>query len=133
MRAAPEFPDAPQSTPIWHSSNRKDVGQKNGGQKNMFVHSVYFWLKPDLTEEQRAKFWEGVRSLTTIESVRQGFAGLPASTDRPVIDRSYSCALIVIFDGAAGHDAYQVDPVHDKFREECAPFWSKVLIYDAVN
>ena len=107
--------------------------KKNGGQKNMFVHSVYFWLKPDLTEEQRAKFWEGVRSLTTIESVRQGFAGLPASTDRPIIDRSYSCALIVIFDDPAGHDAYQVDPVHDKFREECAPFWSKVLIYDAVN
>jgi hypothetical protein len=99
----------------------------------MFVHSVYFWLKPDLTEEQRAKFWEGVRSLTTIESVRQGFAGLPASTDRPIIDRSYSCALIVIFDDGDGHDAYQVHPVHDKFREECAPFWSKVLIYDAVN
>jgi len=99
----------------------------------MFVHSVYFWLKPDLTDEQRAKFWEGARSLTTIESVRQGFAGSPASTDRPIIDRSYSCALIVIFDDAAGHDAYQVHPVHDKFREECAPFWSKVLIYDAIN
>jgi len=113
--------------------NLAKLKQKDVGQKNMFVHSVYFWLKPDLTEEQRAKFWEGVRSLTTIESVRQGFAGLPASTDRPIIDRSYSCALIVIFDDAAGHDAYQVHPVHDKFREECAPFWSKVLIYDAVN
>jgi len=99
----------------------------------MFVHSVYFWLKPDLTEEQRAKFWEGVRSLTTIESARQGFAGSPASTDRPIIDRSYSCALIVIFDDGAGHEAYQVHPTHDKFREECATFWSKVLIYDAVN
>jgi len=99
----------------------------------MFVHSVYFWLKPDLTEGQRAKFWEGARSLTTIESVRHGFAGSPASTDRPIIDRSYSCALIVMFDDDAGHEAYQVHPVHDKFREECATFWSKVLIYDAVN
>ena len=99
----------------------------------MFVHSVYFWLKPELTEEQRAKFWEGVRSLTTIESVRQGAVGTPAATDRPVIDSSYSCALIVSFDDDAGHDAYQDHPVHDKFREECATFWSKVLIYDAIT
>jgi hypothetical protein len=99
----------------------------------MFIHSVYFWLKPGLTEEQRAKFWESARSLTTIESVRHGFVGVPAATDRPVIDRSYSCALIVAFDDDEGHDVYQKHPVHDKFRDECAPFWSKVLIYDAVT
>ena len=28
----------------------------------MMVHSVYFWLKPELTEEQRATFWAGVNS-----------------------------------------------------------------------
>src|SRR5262245_6274776 len=99
----------------------------------MFVHSVYFWLKPDLIEEERAKFWDGVRSLTTIESVRHGWVGTPAETDRPVIDRSYSCALLVICDDEAGHDLYQVHPLHDKFREECSPFWSKVLIYDAIT
>ena len=99
----------------------------------MFIHSVYFWLNPDLTDAERAQFRDGVRSLTTIESVRHGFTGTPASTDRPIIDRSYSCALIVMFDDRAGHEAYQVDPIHDKFREECASFWSKVLIYDAVD
>ena len=99
----------------------------------MFVHSVYFWLKPDLNDNERAQFWNGVRSLTKIESVRHCFAGPPAATDRPIIDRSYSCALIVIFDDDAGHEAYQVDPVHDKFRNECSTFWSKVLIYDAVT
>jgi hypothetical protein len=99
----------------------------------MFVHSVYFWLKPELKDDDRAKFWEGVRSLTTIESVRQSFIGSPASTDRPIIDRSYSCALIVVFDDLAGHEAYQVHPIHDKFRDECSAFWSKVQIYDAVT
>jgi hypothetical protein len=99
----------------------------------MFIHSVYFWLKPELTEEESAKFWEGVNSLTTIKSVRHGFVGTPAATDRPIIDRSYSCALIIICDDDAGHEAYQVDPIHDRFREQCATFWSKVLIYDAVT
>jgi hypothetical protein len=98
----------------------------------MLVHSVYFWLKPDLTEEQRALFWESVHSLKTIESVRQCYIGAPASTDRPVIDRSYSCALIVVFDDDEGHDIYQEHPVHDKFRER-SNLWSKILIYDAVT
>lgn len=102
-------------------------------KNSMFVHSVYFWLKPDLSEEDRAKFWAGVRSLTTIESVRQGYVGTPAATDRPIIDRSYSCALVVAFDDDAGHEAYQVHPVHDRFREECASCWDKVLIYDAIT
>jgi hypothetical protein len=99
----------------------------------MFIHSVYFWLNPHLTVEQRAQFWDGVRSLTQIASVRQAYVGTPAATDRPIIDRSYSCALVVIFDDVAGHDAYQVDPIHDKFRDECALFWIKVQIYDAVT
>jgi len=99
----------------------------------MFIHSVYFWLKPDLSEEDQAKFRAGAHSLTTIESVRHGFVGTPASTDRPIIERSYSAALTVIFDDQAGHDAYQDHPVHDKFRHECADCWSKVLIYDSVT
>ena len=38
--------------------NLEKLKQKDVGQKNMFVHSVYFWLKPDLTEEQR-HLWPG--------------------------------------------------------------------------
>jgi hypothetical protein len=97
----------------------------------MLVHSVYFWLKPDLNAEERQAFWDGVYSLTTIKSVKQGFVGNPAPTDRPIIDRSYSCALVLTFDDLAGHDLYQEDPIHDRFREGCASYWTKVLIYDA--
>ncbi len=99
----------------------------------MFAHCVYFWLKDDLNERDTAAFEQGVRSLTTIESVEHGFVGVPADTDRPIIDRSYSYALVVMFRDAAGHDAYQVHPVHDRFREECAGFWRKVQIYDSVG
>lgn len=99
----------------------------------MFIHSVYFWLKPDLTSEQQAAFDAGARSLTTIETVRQGYVGRPAATDREIIDRSYSCALVLIFDDQEGHNRYQVHAVHDRFREQCSPFWSKVLIYDATT
>ena len=98
----------------------------------MFIHSVYFWLKPELTPEQQDQFWTGVKTLEAIPSIKFFFVGTPADTDRPVIDRSYSCALIAGFDDKAGHDLYQDHPIHDQFRE-LAELWNKVLIYDAEN
>ena len=97
----------------------------------MFIHSVYFWLRDDLSPEATTRFIEGIRSLTTIDTVQEGFIGTPASTDRAVIDRSYSYALVVSFADAAAHDAYQVHPVHDRFREQCGDSWKKGVIYDA--
>jgi hypothetical protein len=99
----------------------------------MFVHAVYFWLKEGLTQEELAQFQEGIHSLTSIESVQQGHVGVPADTDREVIDSSYSYALVVVFADQQGHDDYQVHPVHDKFRQTCAPFWTRVRIYDSVG
>jgi hypothetical protein len=99
----------------------------------MFIHSVYFWLRPDLTAEERERFWQHARPLAQIKSVRAGYIGTPAETDRSVIDRSYSCALVLIFDDQDGHDRYQIDPVHDRFRDQCGALWSKILIYDAVS
>src|SRR5206468_12562272 len=99
----------------------------------MFAHSVYFWLKDGLTKQEVAKFKAGMNSLAKIETVRQAYIGIPAETDRAVIDRSYSYALIAIFDDKPGHDYYQEHRVHDEFRNECSSYWSRVLIYDSVG
>ncbi len=99
----------------------------------MFVHSVYFWLRPDLSADDRETFLRGARALTAIETVRHGWLGVPAATDRPVIERGYSYALTVVFEGYEGHDRYQDHPVHDRFREACGQFWTKVVIYDSVD
>lgn len=98
---------------------------------SMFVHSVYFWLRPDLTPEESTTFLRLASSLTEIDVVRHGFLGRPASTDRPVIERSYSYALTLVFEDRAGHDAYQPHPTHIRFAETCGSYWSKVIIYDA--
>jgi hypothetical protein len=99
----------------------------------VFVHAVYFWLRDDLSPEERARLDAGLRALRAIETVRHGWVGVPAPTDRPVIERGYSRALVLAFDDQAGHDAYQVHPVHDRFREECGTFWTTVRIYDSVD
>jgi hypothetical protein len=98
----------------------------------MLVHTVYFWLRPDLTAAQLADFRKGVESLGTIKSVDQCFVGTPAKTEkRPIIDDSYTFGLTVIVKDVAAHDFYQVDPIHLAFINTFKTFWIKVQIYDA--
>jgi hypothetical protein len=99
----------------------------------MFVHAVYFWLRPDLTPAERDRFAAGLLDLQAIEGVSNGYIGVPAPTDRAVIERGYSNSLVLIFPDQASHDAYQVDPIHDRFRAECGGFWTSVRIYDSVG
>jgi hypothetical protein len=96
----------------------------------MFIHSVYFWLRADLTPAEVEQFLAGARSLLTIPSAAGGWLGAPAGTDRPVIERSYSYALVMPFVSEQAHDAYQVHPLHDRFRVECGQLWSRLAIYD---
>ena len=96
----------------------------------MFVHAVYFWLRSDLTTAETGQMDRGLESLRGIDTVDHGYVGVPAATSRPVIERSYSRALIVIFADRAAHDAYQVHPTHDRFRDECGTFWTEVRIFD---
>jgi hypothetical protein len=99
----------------------------------MFVHAVYFWLRDDLTRAEKETFIQSVNALTTIETVKVSHVGAPASTDRPIIDRSYSYALTLFFENKADHDVYQEHPVHDAFRDNCGTFWTNIKIYDSVS
>lgn len=97
----------------------------------MLVHAVYFWLKRDLTSEQRTAFRAGVESLKGIASTEAVHIGGPAPTFRPVVDRTYDVALVVLMKDMAAHDAYQVDPLHKAFLEQFSTSWEKVVIYDS--
>lgn len=98
----------------------------------MFVHAVYFTLRADLSDADRATFlaWQPV--LCALPSVHAGYHGVPADTDRLVIDRAYTHALVLLFADAAAEQAYQVHPEHDRFRAECGTFWTAVRIFDSV-
>jgi hypothetical protein len=99
----------------------------------MFIHAVYFWLRDNLTPAQLEQFTAGVESLRALEGVEHGYIGVPAPTDRPVIERGYSCGMVLVFGDQRAHDAYQVHPVHDQFRLECGGFWHTVRIFDTVT
>lgn len=99
----------------------------------MFVHAVYFTLRRDLSDADRARFVAWQPKLCALPSVHAGYTGIPADTDRPVIDRAYTHALVLLFADEAAEQAYQVHPEHDRFKVECAGFWDKLRIFDSVN
>ena len=99
----------------------------------MFVHAVYFSLRADLPAADRDLFISWMPKLVALPSVHQGYTGEPAATDRSVIDRNYTHALVLVFNAAADEEAYQVHPEHDRFRAECGTFWTQVRIFDSVS
>lgn len=98
----------------------------------MLAHSVYFWLKSDLTEEQRAKFVAALEALREVPSVSTFLLGTPADVaDRPVVDKSFDYSITCLFDNMEAHNAYQVHPLHVAFVELGKQLWTDVKIYDA--
>lgn len=96
----------------------------------MFVHSVYFWLREELSKEQLTAFRRGLESLAAVEVAEAVHVGTAAGTDRPVIDRSYSFGLVVMLRDRKAHDVYQDHPVHRRFVQEFSTFWTRIVIYD---
>jgi hypothetical protein len=98
----------------------------------MLVHTVIFWLKKDLTEDQKVVFTNEVKTLGEISSVESFHLGTPAPTPkRPVIEDSYDYAITVVLKDMYAHDDYQVDPIHLDFIDKCKDMWERVVIYDA--
>ena len=86
-------------------------------------------MKP-LSDDERKLFVEKITGLTRLVSVKHGWFGKPANTDRPIIDRSYDYALVLVLDDEAGHDAFQADPEHHAIRNVVSSMWDRILIYD---
>jgi len=97
----------------------------------MIVHHVLFWLKADTTADQKLAFRKSLETLEGVESIKTLHIGTPAPIERAVIDTTYTFSLTVFFDDLAGHDVYQVHPLHLAFLDEFRIYFEKVVIYDA--
>ncbi len=102
--------------------------------KKQLTHHVFFWLKNRESKEDLAKLLAGLRTLEKIETIRKLHIGVPASTEiRDVVDSSYSASELMFFDDTAGQKVYQDHPIHQKFIENCAHLWEKVIVYDSID
>jgi hypothetical protein len=96
----------------------------------LFVHHVYFWLKSPGDAQARETLIAGLRTLTAVPEVLWSHIGVPAESERGVVDDSYSVSWLVFLADKAAEDRYQVDPIHLKFVEDCSALWERVVVYD---
>jgi hypothetical protein len=97
----------------------------------MFVHTVYFWIKPDAPSTAAAQLEQDCKELLSkVPTVRHLWAGRCVPSQRPVVDSSYAVGLTTVFDDAAGHDTYQAHELHLKFIERNKAAWARVQVYD---
>jgi len=102
-------------------------------EKNGFIHHVYFWLKNPENINDLNQLIEALNKLSDVATIANFHIGKPASTEREVIDSSYSVSWLLLFNSKEDQDSYQTDPVHLKFVEQCSHLWSKVVVYDTVG
>lgn len=101
--------------------------------KNNFIHHVYFWLKNPESNEDLQRLIKGLDDLAKVSEIKLYHIGIPAPTDREVIDNTYAVSWLNVFETAADQDAYQIHPMHLKFIQECSMLWSKVKVYDSIQ
>jgi len=95
------------------------------------IHTVYFWLKPEVDAASRADFARGADALASAPTVLQYYGGGPAATPaRDVTDHSFDYCIHLFFADEAAHEAYQVDPIHLKFVDEQADKFGTVKVLD---
>ncbi len=99
----------------------------------VFLHMVYFWLANSDDAEDTRNLVGGCQTyLAGIPGVQRFDVGLPARTQRDVVDNSYDVALVVEFADSAAHDVYQDHPDHLQFIKECSHLWRRVQVYDTI-
>jgi hypothetical protein len=98
-----------------------------------FIHHVYFWLTNPDSEADRKQLVSALQALSKVPEIRQHYIGVPATTNRDVIERSYQVSWLLFFDNLEDEEVYQKHPVHLQFVEKNKHLWKKVVVYDSVN
>lgn len=99
-----------------------------------FAHTVYFWLhNPDHADDRKAFENSLTNFINQSPYITTKHIGVPAKTNRDVIDSSYTYSLLLTFKDKATQDQYQEEPAHKQFIAESSHLWSKVIVYDSEN
>ena len=114
------------------SQGRKNTVMDSQGN---FAHTVYFWLKNPESNADRKAFETSLKKfVSTSKYIVSKHIGVPAATtDRGVVDGTYTYSLLLTFKDKTTQDLYQDEPAHLLFLKESEDLWSKVIVYDSEN
>ena len=97
------------------------------------IHSVYFWLKEGISEEEEQDFLNFFKKLQQVPGVQTLQYGKPAPTNpRPVVDNSFQYNLLVTFQSMDDINIYETHPEHIAAAEQYNKYWTKVEVRDMI-
>lgn len=97
----------------------------------MLLHTVYFYLNEDATQEEIEKFEEGLRELLRIAEIHQSELGVPGKTEeREVTDHGFAYSIFTWFKTMEDYNIYAEHPNHIKFIDKYSHLWADVKVYD---
>ena len=102
-------------------------------KKEVIAHYVLFWLREDITEQEKAdftNFFEELRKVPNIKSLHYG--GPANTTQRDVVDNSFTYNLLVYFDKMEHLDVYETHPIQLDAIEKYSKYWTKVAVHDSI-
>ena len=102
--------------------------------RDFFKHTVFFWLKEPNNPSKKEAFETSLNKfIDSSEYIQTKHIGTPASTNRGVIDSSYTYCLSLGFSSKEKQDKYQDEPAHKVFIEESSGLWGRVVVYDSIS
>lgn len=114
---------------LFSCSDKTDTTKDTTG---MLQHNVYFYLKPEVTTEQKQEFLKGLHELISISSIHHAEIGRPGATERrEVVDHSFAYSIFTWFSTLEDHEIYQNHPDHKVFIEKYKNLWAEVKVYDS--
>ena len=107
--------------------------QPSKGANHKIVHHVFFYLKHPQSVQDKNELKEGLKTLESIKAVKKLLIGEPAPTlQREVVVSDWQVSEIIYFESIEDQDAYQLDPIHQRFVENYGHLWNKVVVYDTI-
>ncbi len=102
-------------------------------KEELIAHYVLFWLKEDLSDQEKKDFTQFFEDLKKVPTIKSLHYGSPANTtQRDVVDNSFSYNLLVYFDNMEDLDVYETHPIHLEAIEKYSKYWTKVAVHDSI-
>jgi len=114
------------------ADNQSETGSSPQITNNMLQHTVYFYLKDDVTPEEKKEFETGLKKLLDIPQIHSSELGIPAGTaERDVTDHSFAYSIYTWFETMEDYQGYDTHPDHKEFINTYSRLWADVKVYDA--
>ena len=101
-------------------------------KKKLIVHHVLFWLRKPISNDEKNKFINDLKSLIEIEH-HHTFIGEPISNQEIKEESTYDVSLLTYFDDVQGYQAYKDHNVYKNLIKKYSSSWDKVVEYNSLT